>query len=219
MAQQLNNSLSALVIDDTLKTILNDNLTNQERIALACSSTTLALTTNIQREKEEKEEDISWIEHASHEGDPFLYAKAAEIRSSSARKERNLPICRWLRSDECHYETIALVSYPRSGNSMLRGMLEQHYGIYTGSDTRPDRTLSRALRDQWGMAGEGVVDQRLVHVVKSHWPERRGWCPVKADRAILVVRNPFDAMDSYFNMCLTNTHHLSLTEKVYKQFR
>jgi hypothetical protein len=68
------------------------------------------------------------------------------------------------------------------------------------------------------MAGEGVVDPQLVRVVKTHWPERRGWCPVAAHRAVLLVRNPFDAIDSYFNMCLTNTHHLSLTEEVYTEF-
>lgn len=68
------------------------------------------------------------------------------------------------------------------------------------------------------MAGEGVVDPRLVRVVKTHWPERRGWRPVPAHRAVLLVRNPFDAIDSYFNMCLTNTHHLSLTEEVYTKF-
>lgn len=65
----------------------------------------------------------------------------------------------------------------------------------------------------------GVVDNRLVKIVKSHWPERQGWCPVKVNRIILLVRNPFDAIDSYFNMCLTNTHHLSLSENVYEQFR
>jgi hypothetical protein len=205
--------LGELVLDDEIKTCLTENLTENELRSLSCSNSIFALAGS------HENGDDDWIDKATHDGDPFIYAMAAEIRSSSARKERKLPVCRWLRMDECHHETIALVSYPRSGNSMLRGMLEQHYGIYTGSDTRPDRTLSRALRDQWGMAGEGVVDQRIVHVVKSHWPERRGWCPVKVDRVILVIRNPFDAMDSYFNMCLTNTHHLSLTENMYKKFR
>ena len=155
----------------------------------------------------------------SHEGDALQYALAAEARSRPARTERGLPLCRWLAAPgERGGETVALVSYPRSGNSMLRGMLEHRLGLYTGSDTRPDRTLSRALRDQWGMAGEGVVDPALVHVVKSHWPERRGWRPVPCQRAVLLVRNPFDAIDSYFNMCLTNTHHLSLTESAYDRF-
>lgn len=38
-----------------------------------------------------------------------------------------------------------LVSYPRSGNSLLRKLLERVTGVVTGSDTRPDRVLSRAL--------------------------------------------------------------------------
>ena len=63
-------------------------------------------------------------------------------------------------------------------------------------------------------AGEGVVDPSLVHIVKTHWPERPGFSSYHAHRAVLLVRNPFDAIDSYFNMCLTNTHHLSLAESV-----
>lgn len=154
-----------------------------------------------------------------HDGDPLAFATAAAEKAERARRQRSMPICRWLSPHERKLETLALVSYPRSGNSMLRGMLEKRFGVYTGSDTRPDRTLSTALRDQWGMAGEGVVDPRLVHIVKSHWPERRGWRSFEAQRIILLVRNPFDAIDSYFNMCLTNTHHLSLTEEVYHRFR
>ena len=38
-------------------------------------------------------------------------------------------------------------------------------------------------------------------------------------RAILLVRNPYDAIDSYFNIALTNTHHLSLAEDAYFEFR
>lgn len=37
------------------------------------------------------------------------------------------------------------MSYPRSGNSLLRKLLERVTGVVTGSDTRPDRVLSRAL--------------------------------------------------------------------------
>ncbi|CAN0472101.1 unnamed protein product, partial [Hapterophycus canaliculatus] len=53
--------------------------------------------------------------------------------------------------------------------------------------------------------GEGVVDHR-VRVVKTHYPERSGFRPFECSKAILLVRNPFDAIDSYFNMALTNTH-------------
>eukprot|EP00752_Nemacystus_decipiens_P006317 g5696.t1 len=110
-----------------------------------------------------------------------------------------------------------LASYPRSGNSLLRRLLEEVTGTITGSDTRPDRTLSRSL-SVFGMQGEGVVDHR-VRVVKTHYPERLGFRPFEGSKVILLVRNPFDAIDSYFNMALTNTHDQSLHDCVYDEFR
>ena len=102
------------------------------------------------------------------------------------------------------------MSYPRSGNSMLRGLLERVTGVVTGSDTRPDRVLSRSLLRK-GLRGEGVVDWR-AWVVKTHWPERYGYRHFHAHRVILLVRNPFDAINSYFNMGLTNTHEQTLAD-------
>jgi hypothetical protein len=40
-----------------------------------------------------------------------------------------------------------------------------------------------------------------------------------AKRVILLVRNPFDAIDSYWNMCCTNTHTESVSEDVYERYR
>lgn len=57
-----------------------------------------------------------------------------------------------------------------------------------------------------------------VWFVKTHFPERVGWKPFKIKKAILVVRNPWDAIDSYFNMTLTNTHNKSLHEDMYTRF-
>ena len=57
-----------------------------------------------------------------------------------------------------------------------------------------------------------------VHIVKTHFPERKGWKTVNAKRALLLVRNPYDAIDSYWNLCCTNTHTRSLDESVYKQY-
>jgi hypothetical protein len=67
------------------------------------------------------------------------------------------------------------------------------------------------------MKGEGVVDE-TVHLIKTHYPERAGYLPFKARRAILLVRNPYDAIDSYFNMTLTNTHNKSMAEDQYTRF-
>jgi len=53
-----------------------------------------------------------------------------------------------------------------------------------------------------GLRGEGITDER-VWLVKSHWPERRGVRPVGVSAALVLVRSPFDAIDSYFNLVLT----------------
>ncbi|CAK4699612.1 unnamed protein product [Aphanomyces euteiches] len=124
---------------------------------------------------------------------------------------------RWLEPGEHDGEHIAIVSYPRSGNSLMRGLLESITGVYTGCDTRPDRSLSLELQ-KCGMKGEGVVDNS-VWFVKSHYPERSGYLPVTIHKAILVVRNPWDAINSYFNMTLTNTHNKSVHDSQYERFR
>ena len=65
--------------------------------------------------------------------------------------------------------SVALTSYPRSGNSMMRGLLERSTGLITGSDTNPRRRLSVALGLS-GYLGEGVVGRSWI--VKTHFPER-----------------------------------------------
>lgn len=111
-----------------------------------------------------------------------------------------------------------LASYPRSGNSLLRSLLERVTGVVTGSDTRPDRTLSLELADVHNMVGEGLTCSQKVWVVKTHFPERRGWKVVRPNRILLLTRNPFDAIDSYFHMALTNTHTKTLADSVYEQY-
>ena len=99
-------------------------------------------------------------------------------------------------------ETVSMVSYPRSGNSMLRGLLEGLTGTVTGSDSRPDRAMARDLQ-LYGLVGEGNVGSHKgggnVWVVKTHFPEKYGWKDFATQRAILLVRNPFNTIRSYFN--------------------
>ena len=109
--------------------------------------------------------------------------------------------------------TTLLASYPRSGNTLLRNIIERVTTFVTGSDTRPDRSLSRSLAEH--LVGEGIVTSNLCPIIKTHFPERRGCLPFPANRIILLVRNPFDALDSYWNMCCTNSHNQSLDELVY----
>ena len=112
-----------------------------------------------------------------------------------------------------------LASYPRSGNTLLRTLLERTTGIITGSDTRPDRTLSKALSTIHSLVGEGITSHLKTPVIKTHFPERRGFMMYNASRIILLVRNPYDAIDSYWNMCCTNTHTESVSEEVYDRYR
>lgn len=114
-------------------------------------------------------------------------------------------------------EGTLIVSYPRSGNTLVRTLLERTTGIVTGSDTRPDRSLSRELAEQHNLVGEGLSHK--MPWVKTHWPERKGNAVFTAKRAILVVRNPYDAIDSYWNMNATKSHTKSLTEDMYTRFR
>jgi Sulfotransferase domain len=110
-----------------------------------------------------------------------------------------------------------LVSYPRSGNTLLRSLLEATTKFVTGSDTRPDRTLSLALADRHDLVGEGITSPSQTPLVKTHWPERIGLRKYAAHRAILLVRNPFDAIDSYWNLNVTNTHTEKVVDEVYEQ--
>ncbi len=108
---------------------------------------------------------------------------------------------------------VVLVSYPRSGNSLLRQLLEKRTGLYTGSDNRPNRALALNLIEMGGYFGEGIADES-VWVTKSHYPERVGYLPIKATAVVCVVRNPFDAIFSYFHMGMTNTHNQTLSTEV-----
>jgi hypothetical protein len=111
-----------------------------------------------------------------------------------------------------------LVSYPRSGNTLMRTLLERVTGIVTGSDTRADRSLSLELAEQHDLVGEGVTQASHVAFVKTHWPERTGATVYAGARAVVLVRNPYDAMDSYWNLNATKSHTKTLDDEVYERF-
>ncbi len=61
------------------------------------------------------------------------------LNSHSSRSLGRFLAAGWKRKN------VALVSYPRSGNSYLRRLLETWSTVITGSDSRPNRTLSASL--------------------------------------------------------------------------
>lgn len=113
-------------------------------------------------------------------------------------------------------ETIALASYSRCGNTLLRTYLEIITGLITGSDCDMDRPLNVDLFNK-GLCGEGLIDKRFW-IVKTHFPERWTRTTYFADKCILCIRNPLNTLESLFNFIGTNSHEKSLDPNEYKRF-
>lgn len=87
-----------------------------------------------------------------------------------------------------------LSSYPGSGNTWTRLLLEQTTGVYTGGVYNDESLMDL------GMAGEGVKDPARVLTVKIHlypWEKK----PTHG-RAIVIFRSPLDAILSHTNIYL-----------------
>ncbi|XP_070185073.1 WSCD family member GA21586-like [Littorina saxatilis] len=89
----------------------------------------------------------------------------------------------------------ALASVHGSGNTWVRHLLQQLTGIYTGS-VYNDKQLIRG-----GFLGESVRDGTVV-AIKTHLVEKDH----PYERAILIIRNPYDAMFAEFNRRGSNNH-------------
>ena len=87
---------------------------------------------------------------------------------------------------------VALASFPGSGNSWVRQLLEASTGIYTGA-VYCDSSYINA-----GMIGEGVRANNVI-VVKAHYEPCLIRKLMKNNKAIYIVRNPFDSILSEYN--------------------
>ena len=100
---------------------------------------------------------------------------------------------------------IQFTSFPRSGNSMLRKLIENVTGVETGS-TMP--AIFNSVLPIIGMKGESYFDNS-VWVVKTHYPtimptdEQN---PFRANKTFMVVRNPYDVIPSYSMLLQTGSH-------------
>ena len=202
---------------------------------------------------QEWNETVSTNEESESESETSNSARETENNSSSTSTMNSPPLLRFFHHGQKnkHQRTLfkpgttCLASYPRSGNTLLRSLLETVTGFVTASDTRPDRNLSIALAEKPPyFVGEGLAPNLEAQhqtttaatsasassspnspflmprkngilleappICKTHWPERIGCHSYDCHRVVLLVRNPFDATDSYWHMNLTNTH----TEKV-----
>ena len=121
--------------------------------------------------------------------------------------EPEASVCRFINGADRN--PVALASYPGSGNTWVRGLLQEVTRLCTGG-VYCDPTLR-----QDGFPGERI-GSGVVLVVKTHQPDPR-WSGVQYDKdlplgyyhtveeiplfsgAILLARNPFDAMVAEYN--------------------
>ena len=100
-----------------------------------------------------------------------------------------------------------LASYPRSGNTLLRSMLRQGFGLRSFSmyDDRTDLGAIPEIRDQTGHELLGSTfaefyererDSPALNLVKTHGP------PLDSGRAIYIVRDGRSAIVSWYNMLI-----------------
>ncbi|CAH1780856.1 unnamed protein product [Owenia fusiformis] len=101
----------------------------------------------------------------------------------------------------------ALYSFPGSGNTWMRHLIQQITGIYTGA------VYNDTILKKHGFPGEGQTDGHVI-VVKTH---RVYFLPRgKYKRAIIIIRNPFDAFLAEFKR-LNGGHVSEITEGVFKE--
>ena len=121
--------------------------------------------------------------------------------------------------EQCHFMSqshrapVALASYPGSGNTWLRGLLETATLICTGF------TFCDISMRVKGFAGENIQSGAVL-VVKTHsisnWKQRKSKGPY-FESAIFLVRNPLDAFVAEWNRRVANNFRgqtISLTSHV-----
>jgi hypothetical protein len=99
---------------------------------------------------------------------------------------------------------VALISFPGSGNTWIRGLLEKATGICTGS------VYCDGLIWKSGSVGEGINSSSVL-VVKTHsslqsWVEQKCSNPNSYKAAIFILRNPYDALVSGYKWVVLSSY-------------
>ncbi len=100
-------------------------------------------------------------------------------------------------------QKIAFNTFPRSGNSFLRSLLESVSGVTTGATVSLHTSTSLQCM---GLKGEEIVDER-VWIVKAHHPALMpGVLKFESNKVICCIRNPLDVFISYASLANTLSH-------------
>ena len=127
----------------------------------------------------------------------FLTGPEKKIYSKC--RSKIAPPCKCRFVERAGRKTVALISPPGSGNTWVRGILETATGICSGSIYCDDELK------EGGFCGEGLQGSNLI-VVKTHdsslsWRggNRKDNTTPVFDKAIFLIRNPFNAMIAEWN--------------------
>lgn len=121
------------------------------------------------------------------------------------------------------HDKVILPSFHRCGNTLIRELLEGITNILTGSDD-PHTNFSLLPTGEKDIPniylnfdGTYIVDDS-VWVYKTHYPIRKGKGTYGFNKILLITRNPYDAIESLFNMYMTNTHTDSIKESMFLKY-
>ncbi|CAK8682525.1 unnamed protein product [Clavelina lepadiformis] len=105
-----------------------------------------------------------------------------------------------------NYSQTILATFPGSGNTWTRHLLERATGIYTGS-VYGDKLLYKS-----GFLAElpEISKVRSV-VVKDHMLDKNTMTSYQS--AIVIIRNPYDAMIADFNRFASDGHHTAVVSE------
>lgn len=136
----------------------------------------------------------------------YLTGKAKDSYNQCMARVRNYGHVKRAKDNGCQFMdgkrrgVVALASFPGSGNTWVRSLLESSTGICTGSYTC-DMSLRYA-----GFTGEGIQSSNVVavktHDVSPNWA--KDISSHKFSSGIFLVRNPLDALVSDWNRNVAN---------------
>jgi len=116
----------------------------------------------------------------------------------------------------------ALVSYPGSGNSWTRYLLESGSGVFTGSIYQDPRISSKLRGELANFTDGSTLVQKTHH--RSIFTEKTDnygleWRKAHVQKfiggGVLIIRNPFTAIMSHWNYAKTLSHTVVATDKTF----
>ena len=128
----------------------------------------------------------------------FLWCDS-EVRTGLPVRNR-IPACTETRFKQDSGRRVALASFPGSGSTWSRTLLEQATGVYTGAIY-----CDRRLRGE-GFLGEYVKSGNVI-AIKTHSASPKH----DYEAAIFLIRNIFDAIKSEINRLSSSRNHTGVT--------